>query len=121
MKCKVCGKEFELKVDNHYIARDEEIDRCGIAGIVGSNNEIEGKLYDTFDCPACGCQNIMQERKRRFLSVTSTGYPDEVCFIEKEGSRVDKIPECFGEYDEMCQICDVMEACKKEKETMEEV
>ena len=105
MKCKVCGKEFELKVDNHYIARDEEIDRCGIAGIVGSNNEIESKLYDTFDCPVCGCQNVMQERKRIFVT-------------KEDVDELQVIPKCFGEYDEMCQICDVMEACKKE--TMEE-
>ena len=64
MKCKVCGKDFELKMDNHYIARDEVVIRTGISSIVGSNNEIESKLYDTFDCHVCGCQNIVQERKR---------------------------------------------------------
>lgn len=64
MECKICGKDFELKVDNHYIVRDEEIQRLGIASIVGSNTEKESKLYDAFNCPYCGCQNVVQERKR---------------------------------------------------------
>lgn len=25
---------------------------------------MEAKIYDTFDCPQCGCQNVMGERKR---------------------------------------------------------
>ena len=107
MKCKVCGKEFELKVDNHYIARDEAVIRTGISSIIGLDNE--GKLYDTFDCPVCGCQNIMQERKRIFVT-------------KEDVDELQAMPECFGEYDEMCQICDVMEACKrKETEESEEV
>ena len=109
MKCKVCGTNFELKVDNHYITRDEVVIRSGISSIVGSNNEIESKLYDTFDCPVCGCQNVMQERKRIFVT-------------KEDVDELQAIPECFGEYDEMCQICDVMEACKrKETEESEEV
>ena len=107
MKCKVCGANFELKVDNHYISRDEIVIRTGISAIVGSNSEVESKLYDTFDCPVCGCQNVMQERKRIFVT-------------KEDIDELQVIPKCFGEYDEMCKICDVMEACKKETETMEE-
>ena len=24
MECKICGKDFELKLDNHYVSRDNE-------------------------------------------------------------------------------------------------
>lgn len=59
IKCKVCGCEFTPVVDKHYIARDNGI--SGLSAMVKSNEE---KLYDSFDCPACGCQIITQERKR---------------------------------------------------------
>ena len=80
MKCKVCGTNFELKVDNHYITRDEVVIRTGISSIIGSDNE--GKLYDTFDCPVCGCQNVMQERKR--------------IFVTKEDVEISKIEKFIG-------------------------
>lgn len=59
MECKICGKDFELKLDNHYVSRDNET--SGIAKIIRSEEE---NIFDTFDCPYCGCQNIIQQRKR---------------------------------------------------------
>lgn len=62
IKCKICGTEFPPTKDKHYISRDN-----GISG--GFNQSISGKheekLYDCFDCPHCGCQVIVQERKRK--------------------------------------------------------
>ena len=60
-KCKICGNEFELKIEEHYVSRDPGEERLGFASL----NAVvkENKLYDAFDCPYCGCQNIMQERK----------------------------------------------------------
>lgn len=60
-KCKICGNEFELKIKEHYVSRDPGEERLGFASL----NAVvqERKLYDAFDCPHCGCQNIMQERK----------------------------------------------------------
>ena len=43
--CKVCGREF-----TPYATRRKEI-------VTKS-----GKHYDTFDCPRCGCQAVIQER-----------------------------------------------------------
>ena len=59
IKCKVCEHEFTPVIDKHYVARDD-----GEYGIVTAFKSTEGKLYDSFDCPACGCQIIVQERKR---------------------------------------------------------
>ena len=63
-KCNVCGVEFALIAINHYVARD-----CGKTGgvLASFNGSTEEMLYDAFDCPHCGCQNIMQERKRTLI------------------------------------------------------
>ena len=137
MKCKVCGTNFELKVDNHYIARDGMVIRTGISSLVGSSNE-ESKLYDTFDCPVCGCQNVVQERKR--IATSRLYHTDEVVIDRKDIKEIveeswceeptcdnstedddesQAIPKCFGRYTETC-ICNVMEECKKETDIMEE-
>lgn len=61
--CKVCGREFPLMVEDHYIAQDPR--KIGaIANFVNTDKAIE---YDAFDCPHCGCQNIMQTRKPIWL------------------------------------------------------
>lgn len=61
-KCNVCGNEFELNIDNHYVAKDD-----GVTGISTVVKKEEEKLYDTYDCPICGCQNLIQNRKRRLF------------------------------------------------------
>lgn len=118
MECKICGKDFELKLDNHYIARDEEIERCGIVGIVGNNTDKESKLYDTFDCPFCGCQNVVQERKRSFMRslVIEKEELEDECNkeIKEETTECEcdcnrDCEGCWGEY-----ICE--EAKRKESE-----
>lgn len=59
LKCKICDCEFVPEKENHYISRDEV--KVGLSNLAGG---MEEKIYDTFDCPQCGCQNIMGERKR---------------------------------------------------------
>lgn len=62
IKCKICGCEFNPIADKHYVSRDN-----GKVGIVAAfQANLEDKLYDTFDCPECGCQVIAQERKRAY-------------------------------------------------------
>jgi rubredoxin len=77
IKCKVCGHEFQPVLKNHYVSRD--CDESGVVTVFKSN---EVKLYDSFDCPACGCQSIPQERKRVFIScieVAKEVEEDEAC------------------------------------------
>lgn len=52
--CKVCGKQFDLKKENKYIVRENK----GINGIVSGT-----KKFECFDCPNCGCQNILNIRE----------------------------------------------------------
>lgn len=62
VKCNVCECEFIPEKDERYISRDEI--KTGLSTVVGG---LEEKLYDTFDCPQCGCQVIVQERKRAYI------------------------------------------------------
>lgn len=71
IKCNVCACEFVPEKDEHYISRDEI--KTGLSTIAGG---LEEKLYDTFDCPQCGCQMVMQERKRQ-LCVTANNTTEE--------------------------------------------
>lgn len=57
--CKVCGRDFPLIAEEHYTSR--ELALTGLAHLAGGT---EPKLWDTFDCPHCGCQNCLQQRNR---------------------------------------------------------
>lgn len=58
-ECKICHREFALCIEDHYVAQDPK--KTGIIAVIGSNDpEVH---YDAIDCPHCGCQNILQERK----------------------------------------------------------
>lgn len=60
-KCMVCGQMFQLQIAGHYVSRDD-----GKTGVATLFKDDESHLYDTFDCPNCGCQNVVQNRKRRY-------------------------------------------------------
>ena len=60
--CIVCGRDFALISEEHYIARDTT--KKGLVSAI--TGEQEPRIYDAFDCPHCGCQNIIGERKRNF-------------------------------------------------------
>ena len=50
-KCDVCGKKFNLKAKNRY-----EV----MITPVGFERLSKGIIfYNAFDCPHCGCQNIV--------------------------------------------------------------
>lgn len=55
MRCKVCGVNFVLDKSNKYIVMDNH----------SLFDLSERKMFEAFDCPVCGCQNIVNERKSR--------------------------------------------------------
>lgn len=57
--CQVCGRDFPLVAEEAYVARD--VEQGGLATALSST---ESRWYDAIDCPHCGCQNVLQERKR---------------------------------------------------------
>lgn len=87
LKCKVCESGLVPSIDGHYIARDN-----GESGIAMVIKTIEGKLYDAFDCPVCGCQIIAQERKRIYAQPNAVVVDDDDEDIEEEEEN--------GEHDE---------------------
>lgn len=62
LKCKICGTEFPAVKERHYVARDNG--KIGLSSALGSKDE--EKIYDSFDCPMCGCQVVAQDRKRTY-------------------------------------------------------
>ena len=57
--CKICGRDFPLLNEEHYVAVDAS--KTGTAEVISHTEPI---FYDAIDCPHCGCQNVLQERKR---------------------------------------------------------
>lgn len=75
--CKICESTFIPIIDKHYVAKDN-----GESGLSTVFKSVEGNLYDSFDCPVCGCQMIAQERKRRYVESTP-------CIREEESEDED--------------------------------
>ena len=73
MSVKSADANSTLLKERHYISRDNG--KSGLAVAFGS--EPEEKLYDTFDCPSCGCQIAVQERKRTYIPCCETCEEDE--------------------------------------------
>ena len=57
MKCKICGKRFKLEKENRYEAIKMP---TGIVGVMAGERST---IYEAFDCPKCGCQNIVNIRE----------------------------------------------------------
>lgn len=56
MKCKICGKRFKLMKENRYLATEK------IGALEGLTKA--SKIFEAFDCPYCGCQNIVNIREK---------------------------------------------------------
>lgn len=99
-RCKVCGEEFLLKSESRYIA---EKPKSEIAMAFSAT-----KIYECFDCPYCGCQNIVNERYMNYKNTLAGMAVDE-----KESEEV---PDCLGEYkgEDKCEECERNVDCLKE-------
>lgn len=101
--CAICGRDFALIAEETYIARDNTT--RGLTTVVSDK---EPQLYDAIDCPHCGCQTILQERKR-YASPADIGIEDNL-EDDLEDDPDDNL--CEGcEYEELssleepCKIC----------------
>ena len=73
IKCKVCKARFYPSAEHRYTSRD--MSSTGISNIM---HQDEVELYDSFDCPICGCQMIVQKRKREYRAAElEEGQDDE--------------------------------------------
>lgn len=56
MKCKVCGKRLRLDKEGRY---EVVIVPTGIGVFSGEHTTV----FEAFDCPRCGCQNIVNVKE----------------------------------------------------------
>lgn len=58
-ECQICGALFELNKANRYLTVEKE---APIMAVFTSS-----VTYECFDCPKCGCQNRVNERKGSYI------------------------------------------------------
>lgn len=80
IECKVCHREFALVEEDHYVAHDPE----PIGSLATLTCKDPAYQYDAIDCPHCGCQNLLQNRKPE-VCPCEYGVCDE-CEEEEESS-----------------------------------
>jgi hypothetical protein len=54
-ECQICGALFELNNANRYLIVEDEAPLTAMFSVPAT--------YECFDCPKCGCQNRVNERK----------------------------------------------------------
>lgn len=73
MKCKACSRRFKLNKRNKYL-----IEKSG--GLLAC--ALPEEIYEAFDCPRCGCQNIVNIRKTMIYG--------ESIIVGKKGDEYDE-------------------------------
>ena len=63
IKCNVCGKEFYPEKEKRYTSMENRT-VGGVNDALSGRNE-KPEIYDTFDCPVCGCKIIVNKRNRQ--------------------------------------------------------
>lgn len=58
--CKICGCEFIPQKQDIYLSR-----QAGESGIARTFSTHEPTLYESMDCPICGCQTLLGIRQQR--------------------------------------------------------
>lgn len=65
MICKVCKSYYKAKKENRY----EVIESKGVLSAIAA----PAKVFEAFDCPKCGCQNIVNIRETESLPEYTKG------------------------------------------------
>lgn len=55
MKCNSCGRRFRLLAKNRY--EIVKVEHSLVSVLKG--NPVGGTYFNAFDCPRCGCQNVV--------------------------------------------------------------
>lgn len=61
-RCKVCNRFFKLKAENKYLVVNAPV---GLKVLTEKTT-----VFEAFDCPWCGCQNVVGVREPRFDEVS---------------------------------------------------
>ena len=81
-KCKICGKRMKLKAADRYEVRIREQKSALVSAILMA----EDTIAECFDCPRCGCQNLMQIRETNVVK----GESDDSGRNTESGARQDQ-------------------------------
>lgn len=65
-KCKACGKPLRLRKDGLYIVEKKDETLLGVF-------TTQTQYFEAFDCPWCGCQNIIGVRECRVADTQRRG------------------------------------------------
>lgn len=65
-KCKVCGKPLRLRKDDLYVVEKKDNTLLGAF-------TTQTQYFEAFDCPKCGCQNIVGVREVRVVETQRRG------------------------------------------------
>lgn len=69
LRCKVCGARFNISKEDRYIAQER---LTGFESITKAPKD-----FECFDCPECGCQNIVSIRIPEKEAETETEKEEE--------------------------------------------
>ena len=61
-RCKICGRFFRLKSENRYEVSDRQLVPA-LTSLIK-----KATVFEAFDCPWCGCQNIVNVRETNEVS-----------------------------------------------------
>ena len=81
--CGVCDRDFPLIAEERYTVRGTE--KSGIAVAISFE---EADRYDAFDCPHCGCQNVVNLRMRELEPEDCPTCDHEGCGCREGGEGV---------------------------------
>ena len=52
--CTTCGRDFPLIAEENYVVREDG--KRGLQAVIADSEE---RMFSAFDCPHCGCQNVV--------------------------------------------------------------
>lgn len=88
MKCKICEKEFELKKEEKYLATEK-------VAAFGTLAKLP-KTFEAFDCPHCGCQNIVNIREETEVKKMTAWNPKHIVKVSTNKMPCACIDRFFG-------------------------
>ena len=96
--CSVCNRDFPLIVENHYISRGPK--KTGLNALVDGFEPI---LYDSFNCPYCGCQNNIQQRNHVYVGILLSEDKEETD-KDEESKDIEESIESIRKYKPVCNF-----------------
>jgi NTP pyrophosphatase (non-canonical NTP hydrolase) len=105
-KCRVCGEPLKIERGAVYTAKTPP--QSGIMGAMGG----AVTYYDALDCPQCGCQNILCERKPKADEIEAAAAPESG--LNDLAAEIHKNALAHGWWDEPRTFPEIIALCHSE-------